>query len=104
VLSFTSSHYQAKLAPLQDANHTTTLRTTVSHIATALPIYGLFSTHINMADANAAPRRVSMAYILGFSNKPFKDGGPPAPPPAPRHPSAFKQMVKAHCVDMTSLY
>ena len=39
--------------------------------------------------------RVSMAYILGFSNKPFKDGGPPAPPqpPPPRRPSVFKQMV-----------
>ncbi|KAF1923837.1 uncharacterized protein M421DRAFT_302944 [Didymella exigua CBS 183.55] len=46
-----------------------------------------------MADASGAPRRVSMAYILGFSNKPFKNGGPPAPPPAPRHPSAFKRMV-----------
>ncbi|KAF9694499.1 hypothetical protein EKO04_007653 [Ascochyta lentis] len=48
-----------------------------------------------MADASGAPRRVSMAYILGFSNKPFKDGGPPAPsqPPPPRHPSAFKKMV-----------
>lgn len=45
-----------------------------------------------MADANGRPRRVSMAFILGFSNKPFKDGGPPAPPP-PRRPSAFKQMV-----------
>ncbi|KAF3044158.1 hypothetical protein E8E12_010497 [Didymella heteroderae] len=46
-----------------------------------------------MADASGAPRRVSMAYILGFSNRPFKDGGPPAAPPVPRHPSAFKQMV-----------
>lgn len=49
-----------------------------------------------MTDANGPPRRVSMAYILGFSNKPFKDGGPPFPPqpPAPRHPNAFKQMVR----------
>ncbi|KAJ4340761.1 hypothetical protein N0V95_007403 [Ascochyta clinopodiicola] len=48
-----------------------------------------------MADPSGAPRRVSMAYILGFSNKPFKDGGPPAPsqPPPPRHPGVFKQMV-----------
>ncbi|KAJ4308326.1 hypothetical protein N0V94_009407 [Neodidymelliopsis sp. IMI 364377] len=48
-----------------------------------------------MADASGAPRRISMAYILGFSNKPFKDGGPPVPaqPPAPRHPSNFKRMV-----------
>ncbi|KAJ4379590.1 hypothetical protein N0V86_004771 [Didymella sp. IMI 355093] len=46
-----------------------------------------------MADASGPPRRVSMAYILGFSNKPFKDGGPPVAPPAPRHPNAFKQMV-----------
>ncbi|KAJ4990480.1 hypothetical protein SVAN01_03927 [Stagonosporopsis vannaccii] len=48
-----------------------------------------------MTDANKAPRRVSMAYILGFSHKPFKDGGPPipAPPPPPRQPSNFKQMV-----------
>ncbi|UPX18668.1 uncharacterized protein EKO05_0008960 [Ascochyta rabiei] len=50
-----------------------------------------------MASASGVPRRVSMAYILGFSNKPFKDGGPPAPsqppPPPPRHPGAFKQMV-----------
>ncbi|KAF2627236.1 hypothetical protein BU25DRAFT_431790 [Macroventuria anomochaeta] len=48
-----------------------------------------------MADVSGPPRRVSMAYILGFSNKPFKDGGPPAPPPPPppRHPGAFKQMV-----------
>jgi hypothetical protein len=37
-----------------------------------------------------------MAYILGFSNKPFKDGGPPVAPPAPRHPNAFKQMVEYH--------
>ncbi|KAL5116513.1 hypothetical protein ACEQ8H_005634 [Pleosporales sp. CAS-2024a] len=34
-----------------------------------------------MAAPNEPPRRVSMAYILGFSNKPFKD---PKPPPAPR--------------------
>ncbi|KAH6613847.1 hypothetical protein C7974DRAFT_443732 [Boeremia exigua] len=48
-----------------------------------------------MADSSNAPRRVSMAFILGFSNKPFKDGGPPAPtqPPPPRRPSAFKKMV-----------
>ena len=41
-----------------------------------------------------------MAYILGFSNKPFKDGGPPTPPqpPPPRHPNAFKHMVSAHCI------
>ena len=50
-----------------------------------------------MADSSNAPRRVSMAYILGFSNKPFKDGGPPVPaqPPPPRRPSTFKKMVRS---------
>ncbi|CAO2654992.1 Nn.00g117250.m01.CDS01 [Neocucurbitaria sp. VM-36] len=42
-----------------------------------------------MADPNGPPRRVSMAYILGFSNKPFKD----PPPPRPPQPSALAQMV-----------
>lgn len=95
MLSFTSSHCQAKLAPLHDANRASTLRTTA--LPTSLPFYYVPASRTNMADASGAPRRVSMAYILGFSNKPFKDGGPPAPPPAPRHPSAFNQMVRLHC-------
>ena len=49
-----------------------------------------------MTDPNRAPRRVSMAYILGFTNKPFKDGGPPALAqlPPPRRPGHFQQMVR----------
>ncbi|KAF7680853.1 hypothetical protein GT037_002504 [Alternaria burnsii] len=37
-----------------------------------------------MADANGVPRRVSMAYILGFSNKPYKEVRLPIPPPPPQ--------------------
>jgi hypothetical protein len=36
---------------------------------------------ITMADTNGVPRRVSMAYILGFSNKPYKEVRLPVPPP-----------------------
>ncbi|KAF2855897.1 hypothetical protein T440DRAFT_385452 [Plenodomus tracheiphilus IPT5] len=43
-----------------------------------------------MADPNLPPRKVSMSYILGFSNKPFKD---PPPPPRPPQPNALIQMV-----------
>ncbi|KAI4952128.1 hypothetical protein J4E91_003590 [Alternaria rosae] len=34
-----------------------------------------------MTDANGAPRRVSMAYILGFSDKPYKEVKPPMSTP-----------------------
>ncbi|KAH8640284.1 hypothetical protein IG631_03225 [Alternaria alternata] len=37
-----------------------------------------------MADASGVPRRVSMAYILGFSNKPYKEVRLPVPPPPPQ--------------------
>ncbi|RYN28140.1 hypothetical protein AA0115_g6002 [Alternaria tenuissima] len=37
-----------------------------------------------MADTNGVPRRVSMAYILGFSNKPYKEVRLPVPPPPPQ--------------------
>ncbi|KAH7069207.1 hypothetical protein BKA63DRAFT_478087 [Paraphoma chrysanthemicola] len=45
-----------------------------------------------MADPGGAPRRVSMAYILGFSKNPYKD---PKPPPQPRPPrsSGLDQMM-----------
>jgi hypothetical protein len=36
-----------------------------------------------MAAPNEPPRRVSMSYLLGLSNKPFKD---PKPPTGPRQP------------------
>lgn len=45
-----------------------------------------------MADPNVPPRRVSMSYILGLTNKPFKDPLPP-PPPRPPQPNALVQMV-----------
>ena len=38
--------------------------------------------------ADPGPRRVSKAFMLGLSDKPFKT--PPGPP------SNFKQMVRAH--------
>ncbi|KAI1664822.1 Myb-DNA-bind-6 multi-domain protein [Pyrenophora tritici-repentis] len=45
-----------------------------------------------MADPNGPPRRVSMSYLLGFSDKPFK--GPKQPSvPRPRRPSQLAEMV-----------
>ncbi|USP76175.1 hypothetical protein yc1106_03449 [Curvularia clavata] len=38
------------------------------------------------------PRRVSLGYILGFSDKPFKDPKPPSPP-RPRRPSQLTELV-----------
>lgn len=39
---------------------------------------------VTMADTNGVLRRVSMAYILGFSNKPYKEVRLPVPPPPPQ--------------------
>ncbi|KAH8704424.1 hypothetical protein GQ44DRAFT_778111 [Phaeosphaeriaceae sp. PMI808] len=45
-----------------------------------------------MDNASGQLRRVSMAYLLGFSNKPFKDSKPPKPPPPP---SNLNQMMSS---------
>ncbi|XP_014562699.1 hypothetical protein COCVIDRAFT_83700 [Bipolaris victoriae FI3] len=45
-----------------------------------------------MPDSSSAPRRVSFGYILGFSDKPYKDPKPP-PPPRPRRPSQLAELV-----------
>jgi hypothetical protein len=50
----------------------------------ALRIQSLHVRATRMTDANGAPRRVSMAYILGFSDKPYKEVKSPAPPPLPQ--------------------
>ncbi|KAF2129656.1 hypothetical protein P153DRAFT_357195 [Dothidotthia symphoricarpi CBS 119687] len=47
---------------------------------------------MSMADQSNHAKRVSMAYILGFSDKPFKEQRPP-PPPQPPKPNAFADMV-----------
>lgn len=44
-----------------------------------------------MPESSEPPRRISMAYVLGFSNKPFKEK-PPAPE-VPRKPSKMDQLV-----------
>lgn len=98
VLPFTSPHFAAKCSlphgPVTQRRPSTLISTaSTPELAFSPSLSLLLSKQIDMADSTDAPRRVSMAYILGFSNKPFKDGGPPAPPPAPRHPGAFKQMV-----------
>ncbi|KAF2747762.1 hypothetical protein M011DRAFT_486173 [Sporormia fimetaria CBS 119925] len=41
-----------------------------------------------MDQANHIPRKVSKAYLFGWSNKPFKDPKPPPPPPRPTTPMA----------------
>ncbi|KAE8828908.1 hypothetical protein PTNB85_08096 [Pyrenophora teres f. teres] len=46
-----------------------------------------------MADPNGPPRRVSMSYLLGFSDKPFKGPKQPPAPPRPRRPSQLTEMV-----------
>ncbi|EUC41849.1 hypothetical protein COCMIDRAFT_57232, partial [Bipolaris oryzae ATCC 44560] len=45
-----------------------------------------------MPDPSSVPRRVSFGYILGFSDKPYKDPKPP-PPPRPRRPSQLAELV-----------
>jgi len=45
-----------------------------------------------MADPNIPPRRISVSYLLGLSNKPFKDPLP-SQPPRPPQPNALVQMV-----------
>ncbi|KAF1936239.1 hypothetical protein EJ02DRAFT_438669 [Clathrospora elynae] len=45
-----------------------------------------------MANSYGSTRKVSMAYILGFSDKPFKEAKPP-PPPRPPQPSNLARMV-----------
>ncbi|KAF5845064.1 hypothetical protein GGP41_001195 [Bipolaris sorokiniana] len=46
-----------------------------------------------MPDPSSALRRVSFGYILGFSDKPYKDPKPPPPPPRPRRPSQLAELV-----------
>jgi hypothetical protein len=46
-----------------------------------------------MAAPNERPRRVSMAYVLGFSKTPFKDPNPPPPPPQLRRPTGVDELV-----------
>ncbi|RAR00811.1 hypothetical protein DDE82_007002 [Stemphylium lycopersici] len=51
-----------------------------------------------MTDHLGAPRRVSLGYILGFSDKPFKDPKPHAPPPPqprPKKPSQLTSLVSS---------
>jgi hypothetical protein len=50
-------------------------------------------TRNTMAAPNEPPRRVSMAYVLGFSKTPFKDPKPPPPPPQLRRPSGVGELV-----------
>ncbi|KAH7395383.1 hypothetical protein DE146DRAFT_106446 [Phaeosphaeria sp. MPI-PUGE-AT-0046c] len=47
---------------------------------------------MNMAAPNVPPRRVSMSYLLGFSNIPFKEPKPPRAPHGPR-PGSFGDLV-----------
>ncbi|EOA86771.1 uncharacterized protein SETTUDRAFT_89314 [Exserohilum turcica Et28A] len=47
-----------------------------------------------MSYSHGAPRRVSLGYILGFSDKPFKDPKPPLPPPPPPRPKKPCQLTE----------
>ncbi|KAF1838146.1 hypothetical protein BDW02DRAFT_595018 [Decorospora gaudefroyi] len=46
-----------------------------------------------MVEPYGTPRKVSKAYIFGFSDRPFKEPKPTPPPPRPKKPSALTQMV-----------
>ncbi|ENI10457.1 hypothetical protein COCC4DRAFT_122744 [Bipolaris maydis ATCC 48331] len=46
-----------------------------------------------MPDPSSAPRRLSLGYILGFSDKPYKDPKLPPLPPRPRRQSQLAELV-----------
>jgi hypothetical protein len=44
-----------------------------------------------MVDLYGKPRKVSKAYLLGFSNSPFKDERPPASRPRPKQSTVSRR-------------